>query len=175
MIARAPVDLHSPSWVGARRRLGALLMVVVALAAACSGSTPDGAEASKLPPIDGQGIRDVLADLDRPAVINVWASWCLPCRSEAPLLAAASRNLGGQVAFIGIDVQDDRASALEFIAEFELDFDHYFDPDRAVPAELGGFGTPITYFADSDGKLISTHSGIIDERTLALMLDELTG
>lgn len=150
-------------------------MLVAALTVACSGSSSDRAEATELPPIDGPGIREILADLDRPAVINVWASWCLPCRSEAPLLAAASRELADEVAFIGIDVQDDRASALEFISEFGLDFDHYFDPNRAVPAELGGFGTPITYFADADGTLISTHSGIIDERTLALMLDELTG
>lgn len=145
------------------------------LLAGCSGVSPRPVGSADLPDIDGPGIRALLADVDRPSVINVWASWCLPCRSEAPLLAAAADEFAGEVVFIGIDVQDDRASAREFISEFGLAFDHYFDPVRAVPAELGGFGTPITYFAEAGGNIIHTHSGILDEQTLALMLDELTG
>lgn len=153
-----------------------LVAVAVLLLAACSGSgSPTDTGAADLPEIDGPGIRAVLADLDRPAVVNVWASWCLPCRSEAPLFAAAKDAYSDRVEFIGIDVEDDRASAVEFIDEFGLDFDHYFDPSRTVPAELGGFGTPITYFVDGTGEIIEIHSGIIDEQTLALMLDELTG
>lgn len=151
-----------------------LVLVALLVVAACSSPGPGEDMEGALPTIDGPGIRTLLAGLERPAVINVWVSWCMPCRSEAPLLSAAAREFGDEVAFIGIDVQDEQASALEFIAEFGLDFEHYFDPSRAVPAELGGFGTPITYFADADGEVVSTHSGIIDERTLALMLDELT-
>jgi len=153
-----------------------LVAVAVLLLAACSESgSPTDTGAAELPEIDGPGIRAVLADLDRPAVVNVWASWCLPCRSEAPLFAAARDAYSDRVEFIGIDVEDDRDSAVEFIDEFRLDFDHYFDPRRTVPAELGGFGTPITYFVDGAGEIIEIHSGIIDEQTLALMLDELTG
>lgn len=150
-----------------------LIAAVALMVAACSNpATPAPADAD-LPEIDGPGIRAVLADLDRPAVVNVWASWCLPCRSEAPLLAEAHRSLGDQIRFIGIDVQDERESARRFIAEFDLDFEHYFDPERAVPAELGGFGTPITYFVSAEGEVVEIHSGIVDEQTLALMIDEL--
>jgi cytochrome c biogenesis protein CcmG, thiol:disulfide interchange protein DsbE len=158
------------------KRLLPLLALVLAVAGCSGGGDPgaDGASA-ELPDIDGPGIRTVLAELDRPAVVNVWASWCLPCRSEAPLFAAAHEAYSDRVEFIGIDVEDDRDSAAAFIDEFGLEFDHYFDRHRAVPAELGGFGTPITYFVDSTGEIIETHSGIIDEQTLALMLDELTG
>ena len=150
------------------------LVAALLLVAACT-SPPDGGEAQgDLPPIDGAGIRALLADLDRPAVVNVWGSWCVPCRSEAPLLAALHREMGDEVVLIGVDVQDDRSSALEFIEEFGLDFDHYFDATREVPAELGGFGTPITYFVAPGGEIVETHSGIIDEQRLALMVDELT-
>lgn len=155
------------------RRLWLLLLLVTLLISACSTPSNSSVDAGDLPDVDGEGIRAVLADLDRPAVVNVWASWCLPCRSEAPLLAAAHAEIGDEVKFIGIDVEDDRPSALEFIAEFGLDFEHYFDPDRAVPAELGGFGVPITYFVKPGGEIVETHSGILDEPTLALMIDEL--
>lgn len=106
-------------------------------------------------------------------MVNVWASWCVPCRSEAPLLRVAHERFGDEVAFIGIDVQDDQDSAQAFIAEFGLAFPHYFDRDRRVPQELGGIGVPITYFIDADGSVVDIHSGIIDEATLALGIDEL--
>lgn len=151
-----------------------LLLVAALLLAACSVADGEAHSAIELPDIDGAGMRELLAGLERPAVVNVWASWCLPCRSEAPLLAAAHRRYGEEIAFIGVDVQDDRASARAFIVEFGLDFDHYFDPVGAVPAELGGFGVPITYFVAAGGEIMHIHSGIIDQQTLALRIDELT-
>lgn len=160
--------------VFARTLLMSLALLIVLSACTASSTTGDGPESADLPLIDGTGIRAVLGDLTGPTVVNVWASWCLPCRSEAPLLKAAHQQRD-DITFIGIDVEDDQQSAKEFIAEFGLDFQHYFDPDRAVPAELGGFGTPITYFVAADGTIVKTHSGILDEQTLALMLDELTG
>ena len=51
----------------------------------------------------------------RPVVINFWASWCLPCRDEAPELAAAARKHAGEVAFVGIDVQDFTSDARRFL------------------------------------------------------------
>lgn len=156
-----------------RRTTLTLVAALLAVLAACGAAPSSGGGAPDLPPIDGPGVRQLLAKLDRPAVVNVWASWCMPCRSEAPLIARAqARN--SDVAFIGIDVEDNQVAAKDFIAEFGLRFDQYFDPNRSVPAELGGFGTPITYFVAPGGKVIEIHSGVLDERTLALMLDELT-
>lgn len=150
-----------------------LLWLVLLLLTACSTASNSAVGGAELPAVDGDDIRVMLAELDRPAVVNVWASWCLPCRSEAPLLAAAHAQLGEEVRFIGIDVEDDMASALQFIEEFGLDFEHYFDPDRQVPARLGGVGVPITYFVEPGGHIVEIHSGILDEPTLALMIDEL--
>ncbi|MFZ0013163.1 MAG: hypothetical protein WAL25_03515, partial [Acidimicrobiia bacterium] len=65
-------------------------------------------------------------------------------------------------------------AAKAFLAEFGLGgLDHYFDPERAIPNSLAGLGTPITFFFGPGGELIRTHNGVIDERTLALNIDDL--
>ena len=159
---------------GFRIRLVAAAAAISLLSAACtSASVPiDG-----VPPLaetTPEEIRDLLASSERPVVLNVWASWCTPCRSEAPLLRAAAAESGDRVRFIGIDVRDDQQGARGFIAEFGLDgFEHFFDRNGAVPADLGGFGVPQTYFFAPGGTLVAAHPGVIDERTLALQIDEL--
>ena len=114
-----------------------------------------------------------LQSLDKPAVVNVWASWCIPCRSEAPLLNVAVEAHGDEIVFIGVDVQDSQTGAKRFLAEFGLDFEHFFDRDRSIPNHYATLGTPITLFFDVDGQLVDTHQGVIDERGLALGIDEL--
>jgi cytochrome c biogenesis protein CcmG/thiol:disulfide interchange protein DsbE len=126
-----------------------------------------------LPTTTAEDFEAHLQALDRPAVVNVWASWCLPCRSEAPLLDRAHSEFGGEIEFIGVDVQDSQAGAKEFLAEFGLEFAHFFDRDRAIPNFYGGLGTPITMFFAPGGDLVSIHNGVIDERTLAINIDEL--
>jgi cytochrome c biogenesis protein CcmG/thiol:disulfide interchange protein DsbE len=112
--------------------------------------------------------------LDKPAVVNVWASWCLPCRSEAPLLTEAAAKYGDEIEFIGVDVQDSQEEAKAFVVEYGLTgLDHFFDPNRAIPNHYNAFGTPITFFFASGGELIRAHEGIVDERALALNIDEL--
>lgn len=150
-------------------------MAVALALAACSGPPPEGSDRPDLPAIDAEGFAAHLAALDRPAVVNVWASWCLPCRSEAPLLDQAHAEYGDSVEFIGVDVQDTQLGAKEFLAEFGLEFDHFFDRDREIPNAYGGIGTPITMFFAPHGELVSIHNGVIDERTLAINIDELMG
>ena len=109
----------------------------------------------------------------RPVVINVWASWCIPCRSEAPLLERAFNQFGDEIRFIGVNVADTQSGAREFIAEFGISFENLFDAPRSVPAALGGTGVPQTYFFAPGGALVHYQPGVIDERMLALQIDEL--
>ena len=154
-----------------RRAFAASLVVALFSIAACG--TTGGSSAGPLPEIDGPGIRSLIAEADQPLVINVWASWCGPCRSEAPLLTAAHDQFGEQVRFVGIDTQDSQADAAAFIDEFGLGgFEHWFDQSGAVRSELGGFGVPVTYFVDAAGN-VTVHAGIIDERALVLGIDEI--
>lgn len=143
------------------------------MVSACSGPTDDLSGVGDLPQITAGEFEAHLAGIDRPAVVNVWASWCLPCRSEAPLLDQAHAEYGDRIEFIGIDVQDSQQGAREFLSEFGLDFDHWFDRDRSVPNHYGAFGTPVTLFFAAGGELVQLHNGIIDERTLAINIDEL--
>lgn len=152
--------------------MAAVLALVVA---ACSGGTEqETPDLPDLPDTNAAEFTAHMADLDRPAVVNVWASWCLPCRSEAPLLDQAHKEFGDQIEFIGVDVQDSQPDAKRFLAEYGLDFDHFFDPNRAIPSHYGGLGTPITMFFAPHGELLTIHNGVIDEQTLAVNIDELT-
>lgn len=151
-----------------------VIVAVLALAlASCGGVPPGAADAPDLPAITVENFVSGLESLDRPAIVNVWASWCIPCRSEAPLLDAAHRSYGDRIEFVGVDVQDNQRDAKAFLAEFGLDFDHYFDKDRSIPNHYGGRGTPVTFFFGPGGQLISAHNGVIDERSLAIGIDEL--
>ena len=154
-----------------RRLLPVLL--VVAVFSSCGRPGADTSDVPDLPEMTADEFEAKLAALDRPAVVNVWASWCIPCRSEAPLLNAAFEAHGAEIEFIGVDVQDNQPDAKAFLAEFELGFEQVFDRNRSIPNRFVGFGTPITFFFASGGELVTTHSGIIDERGLALGIDEL--
>jgi cytochrome c biogenesis protein CcmG/thiol:disulfide interchange protein DsbE len=152
------------------RRLVVTALIVLA---ACSSSMATEPQTPALPEIDLATFQQTMADLDRPAVVNVWASWCLPCRAEAPLLQAAHAEFGDRIDFIGLDYNDSQRGARLFLDEFDLPFIHYFDQPGEVIADLGGFGVPRTYFFAADGELVKTHNGVIDEQTLALQIDEL--
>ena len=150
----------------------ATLIALFVLLAAC-GSTAGVARGPELASITPDGLVSALASSELPTVVNIWASWCIPCRSEAPLLRQADEAFDGRVEFIGVAVGDRQDSARDFIAEFGIEFVNYFDEGRAVPASLSRTGVPLTFFFDTEGNLIHSHSGVIDERTLAVNIDEL--
>lgn len=154
------------------RRLSLLLVAV--LGAACAAQ-PIG-DAAPPPATTSAEVRDLLAASTEPVVLNVWASWCVPCRSEAPLLSRASERYGDEVRMIGLNVRDAPGGAARFIAEFfpGAAIDHLADAGGTIPIELGGSrGVPLTFFFDPGGELRHLHYGVIDERTLALQIDEL--
>ena len=155
------------------RRLLALLLLTL-VTASCGGSDVDVSAVPELPTIAAEELNALLQESTEPVVVNVWASWCVPCRSEAPLLERAAAN--EDVRFIGINVRDDQNGARGFIAEFfpNAPIEHYFDSEGNLPIGLGGTrGVPLTFFYAPGGDLVNLHTGVIDERTLALQLDEI--
>lgn len=119
------------------------------------------AEANRL--LDGgtEAFERRLAELrGHPIVVNQWASWCPPCRFEFPFFQRLAAKYRGKVAFLGVDSQDSRGDAKEFMAEFPVPFPHYFDPDAEVARTFGGGRAwPTTAFYNADGKLTRTHLG----------------
>ena len=155
-----------------RSRFLVMSMTIGLALSACSGQRASIA-GPDLPTITPTALTKILEESQQPTVVNIWASWCGPCRSEAPLLREASRVLGGEVDFIGVAVADNQGAARAFIEEFDITFENYFDRNRAIPAALERSGVPITFFFDADGTLVYAHSGVIDERTLAVNIDEV--
>jgi cytochrome c biogenesis protein CcmG/thiol:disulfide interchange protein DsbE len=153
-----------------------IVLAIALLAASCGGASVDISNVPELEDIDTDGLEALLAESSTPVVVNVWASWCVPCRSEAPLLEKAATSTGEDVRYVGLNVRDDQEGARGFIAEFFPDapIEHFFDPGGDIPLELGGNrGVPLTFFYAAGGELINVHSGVIDERALALQIDEI--
>ncbi len=156
-----------------KRRTLILAIALGLVAAACSSPSAAAPDSGDIPVGGPDEVRAAILADGRPALVNIWASWCGPCRSEAPLLRQAYEEYSDDIQFIGVDVQDTQAGAKAFIAEFQLPFTHFFDQNRTVPADFGGFGVPITYFVDANGEVVSTHSGILDEQTLIQGIEDL--
>jgi cytochrome c biogenesis protein CcmG/thiol:disulfide interchange protein DsbE len=102
----------------------------------------------------------------RPAVINFWASWCIPCREEAPILAASARAHEGEVRFIGVNIQDLRADALSFLREFEVPYVSVRDKTNATYQAYGLTGVPETYYLDARGRIVAHSLGAVSRSEL---------
>ena len=78
-------------------------------------------------------------------VVNFWASWCEPCKSEAPRFQAAHERYGDRVAFIGVDTADYSADAGRFLDRYGVTYPNVRDPDRSVLGKYGGLPIPRTF------------------------------
>ena len=95
-----------------------------------------------------------------PVVVNKWASWCGPCRAEFPEFQQTAKKLGGQVAFLGINVYDSKAKATEFLSEYPVPYPSYSDPDMKISKQLPPPKyAPVTNIYDAQGKLVHAESG----------------
>jgi thiol-disulfide isomerase/thioredoxin len=99
-----------------------------------------------------------------PAVVNVWASWCGPCRFEFPHFQRAAAKFGKRVAFLGIDSQDSDDAASTFLEEAPVPYPSYTDADKTIGDAIGAtLGLPDTAFYDRRGKLVYLKQGPYDD------------
>ncbi len=107
-----------------------------------------------------------------PVVVNLWASWCEPCRFELPFLQREAVRRGDKVAFIGLNVGDERGAARALAEEFPMPYPSFEDPRSNIFARYRARGLPTTVFYDAAGKLVIVHQGVFStQRKLAAAID----
>jgi cytochrome c biogenesis protein CcmG/thiol:disulfide interchange protein DsbE len=127
----------------------------------------DVAPASPLPQLEGGG-KGSLADYrGRWVLVNFWASWCIPCREEAPALEEFQRRHGdGNFTVLGIDSRDLGGDGRAFVERFGLSYPQLRDGDGATAHEYGTTGVPENYLVDPQGKVRLVVVGPVSEAQL---------
>lgn len=111
-----------------------------------------------------------------PVVINFWASWCEPCKEEAPLLSAAAAERAGEVVFLGLDVQDFVRDARRFLERYGANnYVSVRDASNEVYVAYGLTGVPETFYLDAEGRVIAHTLGQLSEQDLAEGMAAITG
>ena len=181
-----------------KRRLVVMLVVVAALVGAFLGLLLRSSGDSAAPQVQGARVtlvaaaeRKAVPDLvgptltpppatlrlsppaGKPGFIDVWASWCVPCREEAPMLARLWRQYRGRVRFLGIDVEDTRGDARAFVRRYGLGYPDIFDRKAALAGRLGFVGLPTAFLIDRRGRIGASLVGKRQEATLRSALNAL--
>ena len=160
------------------------LVLAVALLAGCAegGADADGparlGDGPLLARTPEQFDRDLAGLRGKVVVVNFWASWCRPCRTEMPLLQRMSAAAGERVAFVGVDSGDDRGDAGRFLAEVGVTFPTVYDQGGLAGGIAGRWsvtGLPQTWFVAPDGSRAGRWAGPITERELCRRIEALVG
>ena len=190
--------------VGRRRAVCCAVAVVAALLAGCTTQTAGDERTrtgSQTGFVGGQSLTQLSPEKRRPApvvsgpnlmgdnivstadyagkviVINVWGSWCPPCRKEAPDLAAASRDTAAVAQFVGLDVRDyDKAPAQAFVRAFGVPYPSIYDPagtQLVKFTELPPSGIPSTLIIDRKGRIAARVVGIVSRASLVQMINTI--
>jgi cytochrome c biogenesis protein CcmG, thiol:disulfide interchange protein DsbE len=141
------------------------------------GERVDPPARDALPKLGGEGAGSLADYRGKVVLVNVWASWCDPCRDELPLIEKAHKTLsarGGTV--VGIDVKENSGAALKAVDEFGLTFPNLRDRDGSFVRKWGQTGYPENYVIDRQGKIAAVRRFPVTQKwldeTLPPLLDE---
>ncbi len=95
--------------------------------------------------LNGNGKLELSSLKGKVVVVNFWASWCEPCKSEAPRFQQAFERYGKRVAFVGVDTADYSGDAGQFLSRYGVTYPNVRDPDRSVLGKYGGLPIPRTF------------------------------
>ena len=187
-------DFRSVLLLGSRARLQVLIATVILICpvlASCHGASEQPTDLRRpasnatatpllpttilaLPTFDFETFERLLYELrGTPVVVNIWASWCGPCRQEAPVLTAAVERYGDRVQFVGVDMQDDRAPAASYLNRYAVTYPSVADPSGEIHDRLGFVGLPDTVFYGPDGQIVDTWSGPLTSDALRTNIETL--
>jgi thiol-disulfide isomerase/thioredoxin len=138
-----------------------------------SGATADLPDLSLACFTGGSPVR--LAALRGPAVINLWASWCAPCREELPVIQELADATAGRLQVVGVDTGDGRDAAASFAADTGVSFPTLFDPGRKLLTAVGKLGLPVTVFVSATGESFVYDGRALDKPVLGGLVRAHTG
>ena len=144
-----------------------------------SGETQPRQEAPDFTVYDAQGNAHKLSDYrGKPVVLNFWASWCGPCKSEMPDLQEAYSRYGQDIHFLMVNLtdgyQETKESASAYITGQGYSFPVFYDTDVDAAATYGVSAVPVTYFIDGEGYLVAMGQGALSAEALARGIAMLT-
>jgi cytochrome c biogenesis protein CcmG/thiol:disulfide interchange protein DsbE len=153
------------------RRLTVVLLLLAALTGCNSDDSPPSA--SFIPGGRDAFEKRIERERGTPVVVNKWASWCGPCRLEFPFFRDQAEERKGEVVFIGVNSNDNRGAAEDFLKEEPVPYRHFEDPKLEIAAAFNAVQAfPSTAFYDSKGELAYVHQGgYPSEKALAEDID----
>jgi cytochrome c biogenesis protein CcmG/thiol:disulfide interchange protein DsbE len=110
----------------------------------------------------------------KAVVINFWASWCPPCRIEASLIERTWRAYKNRdLIFLGVNIQDRKEDALNYIREFDITYPNGPDPTGEISIDYGVSGLPVTFFISGKGEVVRRWVGAIEKPVLISSIEEI--
>ena len=166
--------MTDPTRPRCRTALAGLVLAVAPGANGCSGGDEGSDETVRLPALTlplldgGSGTEvDLGAASSAPRVINLWATWCAPCRAELPAFDAVAAAAGSSLDVLGVNVAEDPEKAALLVDELGLTFAQAVDEAGDLSAELEVVGLPATIFANESGEVVAIHTGALTEERLS--------
>jgi cytochrome c biogenesis protein CcmG/thiol:disulfide interchange protein DsbE len=134
------------------------------------------APAFSLPVLGHADQKVTLADYSgKPLIVNFFASWCVPCKTETPLLATFYRSEQGKVALVGLDENDVVGNAMSFARSDGVSYPVGWDPQAVAASAYGVSGLPQTFFLDAKHRIVDRIFGAVTETTLRKGIALATG
>jgi cytochrome c biogenesis protein CcmG, thiol:disulfide interchange protein DsbE len=156
--------------IRARRSLPAAILAIVLLVAACGSSSSPGSVGTAAPAVAGADLNGAQINLaafkGHPVVLNFWASWCVPCRDEFPVIKAGlDTHRADGLAAVGVLFKDQADLAKNFVTDFGAQWSTVTDPDGSIAAAYRITAPPQTFFIDKDGIVRAVQIGAMTSDT----------
>lgn len=122
---------------------------------------------------DGTSIK--LSDFrDKIVLLNFWASWCLPCKQEAPEIDSSwIKYKNTDVVFLGINILDEESNARRYLSEYKPDYLNGIDKNGSIALDYGVAGVPETYFIDTNGIIKEKYTGPLSEKIIDAFINKI--